>query len=344
MFSVFLIALFVSSCKKEEVLTPILTQPVYEIARTSATFKATLFSETLDSVVEDGFCWGLNESPALNDDHNVTNHRDWNNDLILHTTYLLPDTKYYVRAYAKTGNNLYYGNTVNFTTKSPSVSTSFNPALTYSSVQDIDGNLYKTIQIGNQEWMAENLKTKKLNNGSDITVYENGVSWSLLNTEGVCWYENNKAIFGDMYGAYYNWYTVNTGILCPAGWHVPDEEDWKELKMALGMTEEQADLAFGFAGSTEGDKIKESGTFNWISESTPSTNESGFTALPGGLRSVGPADFLSEGLVANWWSSTEYFGINAWSHGVGYSDSRIYRSNMYSKSYGLNVRCVKNSK
>lgn len=230
-----------------------------------------------------------------------------------------------------------------FNTKPPNISTNFSHSLAYGTVSDIDGNNYKTIQIGTQEWMAENLKTTRFNDGSIIQLEEDNHSWDLLQAPGYCWFENNEEVFRNMYGAYYNWFTVNSGHLCPTGWHVPSEDDWIVLKISLGMTEEQANQFFGNAGTIEGSKIKETGTINWIDESIPATNESGFTALPGGMRPDGGVDFDGEGMGAGWWSATSYSISNAWSHGVSYNDSGIWRSNMLSKAYGMNVRCIKDN-
>jgi uncharacterized protein (TIGR02145 family) len=332
------------SCKKEDAIPSILTHPVSIIARTSAWLKGTILPGSADSVIEDGFCWSTETLPTLSDQHRITNHRDSNNDLVLYIHGLLSGTTYYVRTYAKTMNGTFYGNMVSFTTKPPTGSINFNALLTYGTVSDIDGNIYKTIQIEQQVWMAENLKTTRFNDGSSIPLVEDENSWDILQTPGYCWFENNEAVFRNIYGAYYNWYTVNTGLLCPTGWHIPNEEDWKVLKISLGMTEEQADQILGVAGTTEGDKIREKGVLNWVEESREANNESGFTALPGGCRSVGSADFLWEGTDASWWSATSAGISVAWSHGVGYNDSGIWRSDMYVKEYGQNIRCVKDNK
>jgi uncharacterized protein (TIGR02145 family) len=340
-FCLFSLIAISHSCKKDDVLPALLTDSVSRIARTSALFKGTILAEAADSVIEYGFCWSTGILPTLKDQHNIANYRDGNN-LILYTIRLLTNTKYYVRTYEITIKGTSYSNIVSFTTKPPTISTNFNTALSYDIVSDIDGNNYKTIKIGTQEWMAENLKTTIFNDGSVIPLVEEDNSWTHLQTPGYCWFENNEAIFKNMYGAYYNWFTVNTGLLCPTGWHVPSEEDWKILKISLGMTEEQANQVLA-AGTTEGNKIKETGTINWVEGSTEANNESGFTALPGGYRIDSPADFLWEGIGAGWWSSTSYVNSGyAWSYHAVYDDTRIYSSDMLSKTHGLNVRCIKN--
>jgi hypothetical protein len=102
---------------------------------------------------------------------------------------------------------------------------------TTTTLEDIDGNVYETVTIGTQVWMTENLKTTHFNDGSAIPLVTVGTEWESLSTPGYCWYDNDAAAYGDTYGALYNWHTVNTGMLCPAGWHVPTDADWEELQL-----------------------------------------------------------------------------------------------------------------
>jgi uncharacterized protein (TIGR02145 family) len=339
--SLFFLSFLWYSCKKDENTAILKTLPVSEIARTSALFTGQVLTGT-DSLIEHGFCYSTEAIPILSDQSEMVNYSSNNNSFTSKPVGLLTSTKYFVRAYAKTIDaSVIYGDIVNFVTRSATFSKNFNSALTYGSVSDIDGNIYKTIAIGDQTWMAENLQTTRLNDGSAIPLVENIFTWITLQTPGFCWYENNGSVFRNIYGAYYNWHTINTGLLCPDGWHVPSEEDWKGLKITLGMSGEQASQSFGFAGTNEGDKISETGNINWIDEKTKSTNESGFTALPGGTRSSGFYDFEGEGASASWWSATSVANSNAWTHGIYFADSRIWRSDMLNKSYGHNVRCLK---
>jgi uncharacterized protein (TIGR02145 family) len=124
----------------------------------------------------------------------------------------------------------------------------FNPDLIYGSVTDIDSNVYRTIQIGAQTWMAENLKTTRYDDGNAIPNIIDNSLWVTLKTGAYRWYNNNKFAYKNLYGALYNWYTVRTGKLCPVGWHVPSDDEWKQLEMALGMTQEEADSWGEFPG------------------------------------------------------------------------------------------------
>ena len=151
-------------------------------------------------------------------------------------------------------------------------------------VTDYDGNHYSSVLIGSQIWMAENLKTIKYNDGTAIPLVTDATEWSNLTTHGYCWYNNDEATYGDTYGALYNWYTVETGNLCPTGWHVPTDAEWTELIDYLG------------GESVAGGKLKETGTTHWNSPNPGATNETGFTTLPGGYR----ADFNgSSGDIGN---------------------------------------------
>jgi uncharacterized protein (TIGR02145 family) len=136
-------------------------------------------------------------------------------------------------------------------------------------VTDIDGNVYNTVTIGDQVWMAENLKTTKLNDGTSISNAIDNIAWASLSTPGYCWFINNRATY-EIYGALYNWYAVYTDKLCPTGWHVPSNSEWTTLTDHLGGAE------------VAGGKLKESGSSHWASPNTGATNVTGFTALPGG--------------------------------------------------------------
>jgi uncharacterized protein (TIGR02145 family) len=139
-------------------------------------------------------------------------------------------------------------------------------------VTDYDGNVYPTVRIGTQLWMAKNLRTTRLKFGGTIQIVTDNTAWSNLTTPGYCWYNNDEAANKETYGALYNWYTIATTNLCPAGWHVPTDDDWEVLTTYLG--------GYNIAG----DKLKEAGTAHWANPNTGATNETGFSALPGGSR------------------------------------------------------------
>ncbi len=189
---------------------------------------------------------------------------------------------------------------------------------------DIDDNVYDTVVIGTQVWMAENLKTTRLNDGTEIPVVEDDTAWSNLKTPGYCWYGNYEAFFNlNHYGALYNYYAVTSGKLCPVGWHVPDTDEWYTLIMFLGY-----DIAGG--------KMKETGTRNWLIPNTGATNESGFTALPGGFRNAYYKDFQHFRSTGHFWSSEAGDAM-----GVTYLSVDVKHGSM-SQNDGLSVRCLRN--
>jgi len=193
-------------------------------------------------------------------------------------------------------------------------------------VEDADGNYYKIIKIGDQVWFAENLKTTKYYDSTDIPLVADTTAWAGLTTPGYCWY-NNSDTNKTVYGVLYNWYTVNTGKLCPTGWHVPTDDEWTTLANYLGGE--------GAAGG----KMKETGTTHWNSPNTGATNSSGFTALPGGCRGI-DGFFNSMSYYADFWSSTEGDSNYAWYRRLGYNGSGVYRYYNH-KDYGFSVRCLR---
>lgn len=155
-----------------------------------------------------------------------------------------------------------------------------------TTVTDIDGNTYKTVSIGNQIWMAENLKTTTYKDGTPITLIEDRVTWGNLSTEAYCWYDNDQTAYGDTYGAIYNYYAVATRNLCPDGWRVASREDWKALDEYL--TDNGHD-------GTEGTALK--ATNGWENDGN-GTDDYGFSALPGGRRNY---SFNDAGRFSCWW-------------------------------------------
>jgi uncharacterized protein (TIGR02145 family) len=239
-------------------------------------------------------------------------------------TNLTPNTKYHYRINAvSVGGDVNGGDASFTTTDTTGIVINFNPDLSYDSIYDFEGNKYRTIQIGEQTWMAENLRSLKFNDGTDIPFVPDAYKWSILTTPGYTWYDSDSV----GYGALYNWYTVETGILCPAGWHVPADEEWTVLTDYLG------------GKSDAGGKLKETGTIHWFTPNFEATNESGFTALPAGYRSYG-GYFRGISDSGLWWSSTEWSSSGAWYRAVNYNYASVDRSNSM-KSSGGTVRCLK---
>jgi uncharacterized protein (TIGR02145 family) len=196
-----------------------------------------------------------------------------------------------------------------------------------AAVNDIEGNFYKTVEIDDQIWMAENLKTTRYNDGTEIQLIENEDEWRTLETSGFCWYDNNESEFKETYGALYNGYAVVTGKLCPAGWHVPDIEEWQHLITFLGDT------------VNAGGELKETGTAHWHSPNKYADNSSGFTALAAGLR-YHEGSFSSILFYTGFWTSSETETFDQWYIGLYYGNPNVKISHR-PKKFGFSVRCIK---
>ena len=206
----------------------------------------------------------------------------------------------------------------------------FNPNLSYGSMTDQEGNVYKTIVIGNQEWMAENLNTSIYRNGDPIVTNLTDVEWfDSYITQIAAWtFYNNDSLYECPYRKLYNWYAVaDQRNLCPVGWHIPTDDEWTTLTNYLG------------GETSAGRKMKSTGTQYWNAPNTDATNESGFSGLPGGFR-------LSLGGLQNigndgfWWSSSESKTNNAWYRNLGYNIGNATR-NISGKPYGFSIRCLR---
>jgi uncharacterized protein (TIGR02145 family) len=198
---------------------------------------------------------------------------------------------------------------------------------------------FQMITIGNQVWMARNLAVVNYRNGDTIQhITEQDDWWNTLDGAW-CNFQNNIDM-GFKYGRLYNWFAVGDPRgLAPAGWHIPSDEEWKILEMNLGMSRADAD-SDGWRSTTVGGKLKDSGSFFWVSPNTGATNESGFSALPGCCRfdDGGFSEFVS--MYGFWWTSTSIGTWNALGRTMMNSDAGVYRGyNM--KEYGFSVRCVK---
>ncbi|HPT03388.1 MAG TPA: fibrobacter succinogenes major paralogous domain-containing protein [Bacteroidales bacterium] len=196
------------------------------------------------------------------------------------------------------------------------------------TVADIDGNIYHTVTIGTQVWMAENLKVTRYRNGDSIPCVTDSLTWSNLTTGACCDYGNipgNSIVYGKLY----NWYAVNDSCsIAPQGWHIPSATEWQTLVNYLGGN--------GIAGG----KLKETDTFYWWKPNDGATNVSGFTALPAGLRHAANGQYMSLGELTMLWSSSRIDADGASDLYLSYwsAETSIAYTNL---RMGLSVRCVK---
>jgi uncharacterized protein (TIGR02145 family) len=220
------------------------------------------------------------------------------------------------------------------------------------TVIDADSNVYTTVTIGNQTWMAENLRTTRFNDNSAIPLIKDDKKWATVFSPAYCWYNNSPAS-RDLYGMLYNWFAVNTGKLCPVGWHVPADSEWTEMEVYL------QNKGFNYDGTIDTDTNRE--TNNKIACSLISItqwqltteegnmgnppnavdrNKTGFNALPGGVR-YATGRFSLAGNSGFWWTSNKNEAGLAWARYLRYNHSEMSRG-CVGQQIGHSVRCLKN--
>jgi uncharacterized protein (TIGR02145 family) len=281
------------------------------ITESSVKVSVNIISDGDLAVTARGVCWSTSQNPTTSG--NKTTDGTGTGVFVSSITNLTWGTTYYFKAYATNSLGTVYGNETRFTTN--------------GIVSDISGNIYRTITIGTQVWMAENLTTVRYRNGDSIRLVNDPIEWGTLVTGAYSNYNNNQTNSGE-YGRLYNWYAVNDSRnLAPAGWHVATDADWTVLTTYLGGT------------NVAGGKLKESGSAHWISLNEASNNETGFTALPGGYRYyTGTYELIDD--FGFWWSATEASASNGWYRYILSAGSAVYRHNL-TKKMGASVRCVK---
>jgi uncharacterized protein (TIGR02145 family) len=418
-FGIVLTILIYLSCKKTPGPPVLSTASVSAITSTSAVSGGNVTDDGGVPVTSRGVCWNTTDNPLITD--NKTSDSEGPGSFTSNLTSLIPNTNYFVRAYATNSKGTSYGSTVSFQTSGakPSITTSnashittssaslsgivnpnsmtttvtfeyglttnygniktaiqgpvngstltdvsaeltgLSPETTYHyrinatneigtsssydftfttySVVDADNNLYHSVTIGTQIWMAENLKTTRYSDGTSIPFLSDNTAWAATVTGAYCDY-NNTPENSTTYGRIYNWYVVDNNAatktasnggknVCPTGWHAPADADWTTLVAYLG------------GENVAGGKLRETGTTHWTS-SNGASNESGFTALPAGSR-FGSGGFTGLGVSANFWSSTPYpsynNGVVWYTLGGGY---KISIGNIQKKT-GYSVRCIR---
>lgn len=306
-----------NSCKKEEQnnnkLPSVVTFTVTNITINSAIVGGSVSIIGIDTIISRGLCWSTNHNPTIAD--NIMKQGTGSGEFTTNLTGLIANTTYYLRAYANNKAGTTYGREVIIKTFT-------------GTVTDIDGNVYYTVTIGTQIWMVENLKVTKFQNGDPISNVIADSIWWRINTKAYCNY-NNDSNNGKIYGHLYNWWVVNDSRkIAPTGWHVPSDGEWTILSNYLG------------GDSVSGWKLMENGVIHWNSLALGGSNESGFTALPGGYRNSigGFSDLRNKG---NWWSSTNSDEDFTGSFGLRMDDMRLYKNLQTNKLGGASIRCVK---
>lgn len=315
----FLLTLLIDSCKKDSAQLPtITTTQVTLITPTTASSGGNITSDNGGSIIVRGVCWSTSENPTTT--NSKTEDGTGTGSFVSSITGLTAATTYYLKAYATNSAGTQYGSQISFTTEDP------------VSIEDVEGTSYKVVRIGTQLWMAENLKTTKYSNGDLIGT----TSPATLNLAGLTGNTYQWAYDGDesnvaTYGRLYSGYAVlDIRKVCPIGWHVPSNDEWSILATYLGGL------------NVAGGKLKETGTTHWLIPNTGATNETGFTALPSGSRSMFGV-FEGVGQYANFWSSSEVNDLNITVWGVANTVAEIGNFFPLNKSGGSPVRCLKDN-
>lgn len=309
---IILLILLFHSCKKPlEIPTVTTTDVTADLTQKNliALFSGgNILSDGGTDILSRGICWSTLPEPTIADYKTTDGAGTGEFTSIISGTSV--GENYYLRAYATNLKGTGYGNAVSFTKSENSV--------------------YNTATIGTQIWLAENLKATHFNDGTAIPVINDAYEWSGLTTPGACWHDFDSANYNATYGLLYNWYTVSTGKLCPAGWHVPSQDEFGIL--------------FSFTGSNPGYKLREVGSLHWLSigyNDIGGTNEFGFTAVPGGaFIDFGYSIFISLGTHSFWWTSTQYNSSAAFIYYIQINKGRVFASQDYKKN-GYAIRCLK---
>jgi uncharacterized protein (TIGR02145 family) len=251
------------------VVPELTTSAVTAINLTTASSGGNITFDGDAAVTARGVCWGTSTAPDISGSHSSdgTGVGTFTSTL----TGLSEGVVYYVRAYATNAAGTSYGNELMFSTY----------------VADVDGNAYRTVLIGSQLWLAENLRTTKYNDGTRINYH---TDWRSVIPE-YAWYNHDSISYSQVYGALYNYPAVNTGLLCPTGWHVASLTEWSTLETYAG------------GQSVAGGKLKETGTAHWILPNAGATDEYGFTLLPAGATQQYASGFISLGNGTCLWTS-----------------------------------------
>jgi len=305
------------------------TKPLTKLLSISAILGGEITSDGGSPVTARGVCWNTSPNPTIS--NSKTTDGNGTGTFTSTITGLSTATTYYARAYATTSVGTSYGNEISFKTF-------------FGEVADIEGNVYPTVKIGTQIWMAENLKVTKYNDGTAIPNVTDNTAWAGLTTGAYCWYNNDATANKATCGALYNWYALNTNKLAPVGWHVATDAEWTTLENYLVAN------GFSYDGTTTGNNIAKSlaATTSWNISSkqgavgkpdySANRNITGFTALAGGTRN-------NEGLYLHindygyWWITNDIASEIAWYRGMFYNYDYVF-SNTLNKHFGSSVRCI----
>jgi uncharacterized protein (TIGR02145 family) len=361
LLSLFVALALISSCANsiDSTVPTVETSAVMNIGLDTAECGGTITYDGGGTISARGVCWSTEPGPIIDD--SFTSDGTGTGDFASNMSGLTDSTIYYVRAYATNSVGTGYGTEQVFVT----------------SVEDYDGNIYHNVVIGDQVWMAENLRVTHYRDGTLIpNVTDSGVWSSFIDVappgpdpgtrfDGYVSYNNDPTNI-TTYGLLYNWWVITTDELrltgqfqstyynspvAPEGWHVPTDAEWKTLEMYLGMTQSQADAddAGWNRGYHEGSMLREVGYEHWqeypppdpldIDPMVPATDDYGFTGLPSGYRYFN-GTFYAITQYTYFWSASAFDSSNSYCRGLIYTSNRILRDHQPNR-HGYAIRCVR---
>lgn len=287
---------------------------------TAVTTGGNITGDGGSAVTARGVVYGISDNPTITG--TKTTNGSGTGTFVSNITGLTAGSVYHVRAYATNSKGTVYGNEIIFVTP----------------IADGEGNVYKTVLIGTQVWMAENLKSTQYNNNTPIPQVTDSLQWMTLTTPAYCWYRNresNKPI-----GALYTWYTVATGNLCPTGWHVPTNAEYQIMEVAVGVPADSVNN-WGWRGNGAGTKLKDATAWG----AGNGNNISGWTAMPSGYRAWANSEFRGLNILSYYWTATDDAAnanpTVAWYRRLDATSPWIYKATT-GKAGGKSVRCIKN--
>ncbi|HRH69186.1 MAG TPA: fibrobacter succinogenes major paralogous domain-containing protein [Flavobacteriales bacterium] len=311
------------------------TQSPRHVTGMSAQMEAYVEEEFGATITARGICWSTSPEPTTADQITLNGTGTGRFPVMLFG--LAAGTTYYARAYATNAAGTAYGNQVSFTTLGEATGNWLDGASIYGMVTDIEGNAYATVVIGEQEWMAENLRTAHYANGDPITQVNDPDEWFGPVSEKWCHYDTLPG-FDLPYGKLYNWAVVSDPRnVCPSGWHVPTDEEWYALENHIDPFIDDP-LATGPRGVYGGNVLKTAGATYWEQPENAS-NAVGFSALPAGTRLLF-GDFLTLHEAAHWWTSSMLDATYPCSRTIWAGEGTIERHATDLKG-GNSVRCIR---
>ncbi len=295
------------------------------LTTTAATSISTITASSGGNITNDGgapvsargVVWSTSQNPTI-ELITKTNDGTGTGSYTSFMTGLVPNSTFYIRAYATNSVGTAYGTQVILNT--PIVDTTIT-----------------SVTIGLQIWSNKNLSVARYRNGDPIPQVTNPTQWASLTTGAWCWYNNDSAAYAAIYGRLYNWYAVNDPRgLAPQGWRIPTDGDWNRLVKFIDPASDTS-CQFCTQSSTAGGAMKS--VSGWNAPNTGATNSSGFTGLPGGYRGSSAA-FSSVGVGGAWWSAGEFDATRTWYRYLSGNNANVFRD-YFNKTYGFSVRVVR---